>query len=108
MSHPILRTHPDTGQTTVFLHAAFIRHDSLYDNRRDDPLGASESRKIVAELSQQHARPEYTCRFQWREGSVAFWDNRAVQHYATSDYYPHRRKLRRVTISGDRPFYSPS
>ena len=41
-------------------------------------------------------------------GSIAFWDNRAVQHYATSDYYPHRRVLRRVTVSGDKPYHEPA
>ena len=51
--------------------------------------------------------PEYICRFPWTEGALAFWDNRAVQHYAASDYYPHRRVLRRVTISGSRPYYAP-
>ncbi|MBT3900412.1 MAG: hypothetical protein HOF32_17125, partial [Gammaproteobacteria bacterium] len=49
----------------------------------------------------------YTCRFKWAPGSIAFWDNRAVQHYAASDYYPHERLLRRVTVSGDKPYYKP-
>ena len=107
VSHPLLRTHPETGKTALYFHAAFLRHDSLYDARSGEPIGADESRALVAELMTQHARPEYTCRFAWRQGSIAFWDNRAVQHYAVSDYYPHKRKLRRVTISGDRPFYKP-
>ncbi len=107
VSHPIFRTHPETGKTGLFLHPTFLRHDSLYDTRNGEPLGETESRKVVAELKNQHARQEYICRFQWQQGSVAFWDNRAVQHYATSDYYPHKRILRRVTISGDRPFYNP-
>ena len=46
-------------------------------------------------------------RFRWTEGSIAFWDNRAVQHYAASDYYPHKRVLRRVTLRGDRPYFRP-
>lgn len=107
VSHPLLRTHPETGKTALFFHAAFLRHDSLYDTRTGKPIGEDESRAIVAEVMTQHSRPEYTCRFAWRQGSVAFWDNRAVQHYAVSDYYPNTRKLRRVTISGDRPFYKP-
>ena len=58
---------------------------------------------MVAYLIQQHARPEYQCRFRWEPNSVAFWDNRAVQHYACSDYWPQGRVMERVTIIGDRP-----
>jgi taurine dioxygenase len=49
-------------------------------------------------------RPEFQCRFQWQAGSVAFWDNRCVQHYALWDYYPNRRRGLRVTIKGDVPY----
>jgi taurine dioxygenase len=51
--------------------------------------------------------PELQCRFTWRPGSVAFWDNRCAQHHAMWDYYPHRRRGLRVTIKGDRPVYRP-
>ncbi len=107
VSHPLLRTHPETGRTTLFIHGGFLRHDSLYDVRTQETLPAHESKEIVAFLQQQHGRPEYTCRFHWTPGSIAFWDNRAVQHYAANDYYPHERLLRRVTVSGDRPYYKP-
>jgi taurine dioxygenase len=105
VSHPLLRTHPETGKTALYIHGGFLRHDSLYDVRSGEPLEKAESIKIVRTLLQQHARPEYHCRFHWETGSVAFWDNRATQHYAASDYYPHKRRLRRVTVSGDKPFY---
>jgi taurine dioxygenase len=108
VSHPLLRTHPETDKTGLFLHAGFLRQDSLYDTRTGQAMDEGESQKIIAQIVHQHARPEYTCRFTWREGSVAFWDNRAVQHYANSDYYPHRRILQRVAISGDRPYYRPN
>jgi taurine dioxygenase len=62
----------------------------------------------VKVLLAQHERSEYVCRFHWEPGSIAFWDNRAVQHYAASDYYPHERLLRRVTVSGDVPYYEPA
>jgi taurine dioxygenase len=105
--HPLLRTHPETGKTALFFNSAFLRHDSLADAVTGEPLGDEVSRALVAQLLQQHHRPEYICRFPWTEGALAFWDNRAVQHYAASDYYPHRRVLRRVTISGSRPYYAP-
>lgn len=105
VEHPLLRTHPETKKTALFIHGGFIRHDSLFDHRTRDALPAAESREIVKQLLAQHQRPEYQCRFNWQPGSVAFWDNRAVQHYAASDYYPHKRVLRRVTVAGDQPYY---
>lgn len=107
VTHPLLRTHPETGKTGLFIHGGFLRHDSLFDRRTGNALPAAESQEIVKQLLVQHTRPEYQCRFSWQKGSIAFWDNRAVQHYATSDYYPHERVLRRVTIAGDKPFYRP-
>jgi len=107
VSHPLLRTHPETGKTGLYIHGGFLRHDSLYDERSGEQLERAESKAIVRELLAQHGRPEYTCRFEWAPGSIAFWDNRAVQHYAASDYHPHKRVLRRVTVSGDKPFYDP-
>ena len=103
VSHPLVRTHPETGKAALYIHGGFLRHDSLYDIRSGETLDKSESEALVRELLAQHARPEYQCRFRWEAGSIAFWDNRAVQHYAVSDYYPHRRLLRRVTVSGDKP-----
>lgn len=108
VSHPVLRTHPETGKTALYIHGGFLRHDSLHDRRTGESLDASESKQLVTFLTQQHGRPEYVCRFKWAPGSIAFWDNRAVQHYAASDYYPHKRLLRRVTVSGDRPFFTGS
>lgn len=105
VTHPILRTHPETFKTGLFIHGGFLRHDSLFDRRSGEALPEQESAEIVKQLLIQHTRPEYQCRFSWQPGSVAFWDNRAVQHYAVSDYYPHRRVLRRVTVAGDKPYY---
>lgn len=108
VDHPLVRTHPETGKPALYIHGGFLRHDSLYDERTGATLDPAESKAIVKTLLAQHARPEYQCRFQWQQGSIAFWDNRAVQHYAASDYYPNRRVLRRITVSGDRPYFSPS
>ena len=107
VSHPLCRTHPETGKTALYIHGGFLRHDSLYDVRTGETLPKDESEQLVKVLLAQHERSEYVCRFRWEPGSVAFWDNRAVQHYAASDYFPHERLLRRVTVSGDVPFYDP-
>ena len=108
VEHPLVRTHPETGKPALYLHGGFLRHDSLFDHRTGEALDPADSKQIVSSLRAQHTRPEYQCRFPWEQGSIAFWDNRAVQHYATSDYYPHKRVLRRVTITGDRPFNDPA
>ena len=108
VSHPLLRTHPETGKTALYIHLGFIRPDSLFDVRTGETLPPDECKDIIRQLSLQHGREEYVCRFKYEAGSIAFWDNRAVQHYAASDYWPHERILRRVTISGDRPYYDPS
>ncbi len=98
-SHPIVRTHPETGRKALYCSAAH--------SIRIDGMTEQESKPILEYLYSVQQRPELACRWHWEAGSVAFWDNRAVQHYAASDYYPHKRLLRRVTVSGDRPFYKP-
>jgi taurine dioxygenase len=108
VSHPLCRTHPETGKTALYIHGGFLRHDSLHDTRTGEFLSKDESERLVKVLLAQHERSEYVCRFHWEPGSIAFWDNRAVQHYAASDYYPHERLLRRVTVSGDVPYYDPA
>ena len=96
VEHPVVRTHPDTGEKILYVNRIFTSHIVGMD--RD------ESDRLLDVLYRQADVPEYQCRFHWEAGSVAFWDNRAVQHYAASDYYPSRRVMERVTIIGDRPF----
>lgn len=93
--HPVVRTHPETGRKGLYVNAAFTSH--VVGMTRD------ESRRLLDLLYRQATVPEYQCRFRWRRNSIAFWDNRAVQHYASSDYWPQRRIMERVTIVGDAP-----
>jgi taurine dioxygenase len=96
VEHPVVRTHPETGRKTLFVNAPFTTH--LVG------LGEAESNALLDRLTRQASVPEYQCRWHWRPGDVAMWDNRAVQHYASSDYFPARRVMERVAIVGDRPF----
>ncbi len=63
----------------------------------------AESAPILGYLFQHQVRPEFTCRFAWRAGSLAFWDNRATQHNPVNDYHGYRRVMHRITLAGDRP-----
>jgi taurine dioxygenase len=94
--HPVVRTHPETGRKAIYVNAAFTQYIVGMDRDESDAL--------LAHLYAQAAIPEYQCRFRWEPGSIAFWDNRASQHYAASDYWPAVRRMERVTIVGDRPF----
>lgn len=94
--HPVVRTHPETGRRGLYVNAAFTSHIEGMERDASD--------RLLELLYRQASVPEYQCRFRWKPGSVAFWDNRAVQHYANSDYYPSRRVMERVTIVGDTPY----
>ena len=93
--HPVVRTHPETGKPLVYVNRFFTSHI--------DGMELDESRALIESLCRFTDLPEYQCRFHWEDNSVAFWDNRAVQHYATSDYWPARRVMQRASIIGDRP-----
>jgi taurine dioxygenase len=95
MEHPVVRTHPATGEKSIYVNAVFTSHIVGMDRRESDGL--------IDTLCRQATIPEYQCRFRWEKNSVAFWDNRAVQHYAASDYWPQPRIMERVTVIGERP-----
>ena len=65
VSHPLVRTHPETGKAALYPHAGFLRHDSLFDRHTGEAIGAETSSRIVQKLLPRHNRPEYICRFQW-------------------------------------------
>jgi len=98
--HPVVRTHPETGRQALYVNVAFTE--------AIDGLSGAESEQLLQRLYRQADVPEFQCRFRWEENSVAFWDNRACQHYASSDFFPHERTVERVTICGDRPFFRPA
>lgn len=93
--HPIVRTHPETGRKTLFVNRAFTE--------RVVGMDEAESAALLEFLYSRAMFPEYQCRVRWRAGDVVFWDNRSTQHYASSDYFPARRVMERITIVGDRP-----
>ena len=95
VEHPVVRTHPATGEKSIYVNAVFTSHIVGMDRRESDGL--------IDTLCRQATIPEYQCRFRWEKNSVAFWDNRAVQHYAASDYWPQPRIMERVTVIGERP-----
>ena len=97
MEHPIVRTHPETGESVLYVNTAFTSHIKDMDD--------SDSARLLRKLYRTAANPEIQCRFRWQPGSLAFWDNRASQHFASSDYFPQVRKMERVTIAGDRPYW---
>jgi taurine dioxygenase len=94
--HPVVRTHPVTGKKALFVNGNFTT--------RINGLSKLESDALLQMLVRHCETLEFQCRFRWQPNSVAFWDNRCVQHHAMWDYYPQRRHGYRVTIEGDRPF----
>jgi taurine dioxygenase len=95
VSHPVVRVHPESGRKLLFVNANWTV--SI------DGLGHDESKALLDFLLDHVKSPEFQVRLHWHEGDVAFWDNRAVQHYAVADYTA-RRVMQRVTITGDKPF----
>ena len=98
--HPIVRTHPETGKKILFVNWTYTKKIIGLDKKESD--------EILEKIFEHQARLDLTCRFRWTENAVAIWDNRSVQHYAISDFFPGRglgyeRVMDRIAIEGDRP-----
>lgn len=94
-SHPVVRTHEETGRKLLFVNQPFTY---CFEGMTRD-----ESLPLLQYLYQQSSKPELTCRFRWGSGSMAFWDNRCTMHYAINDYPGHRREMHRITVQGSVP-----
>lgn len=90
--HPAVITHPISGRKALYVNGGFtIRFDGWTEE---------ESRPLLQYLYAHASKPEFTYRFRWEDGSVAFWDNRATWHYAVNDYHGQRRVMHRITVEG--------
>ena len=93
--HPVVRTHPETKRKALYVN---IAHTSHFKGWRED-----ESAPLLDYLFSHQIRPEFTCRFHWQPGSLAFWDNRCAQHNPVNDYHGFKRVMHRVTLAGEKP-----
>ena len=91
--HPVVVTHPATGRKLLYVNEAFTSHIV--------EVSPQESRQLLDLLFAHIAQPRFQVRYRWTPDAIAFWDNRSTQHFAVGDYYPHYRKLQRVTITED-------
>jgi taurine dioxygenase len=93
--HPVVRTHPETGRKALYVNVA---HTARFKN-----LTEEEGAPMLRFLFEHQVKPEFTCRFRWQVGSLAFWDNRCTQHLPVNDYHGYRRLMHRITLAGERP-----
>ena len=94
--HPVVRTHPETGEDSLFVNEGFTT--------AIQGLAKKESDDLLAFLFAHVHKPEFSVRWRWKPNTLAMWDNRSTQHYAVNDYLPHRRVMHRATLKGSRPF----
>ena len=105
--HPVARTHPETGQTALYVQQGFVKEFAP-----EHEVTNEEVKALLRQMKLQEGKPEYTCRVKWEPGSMAWWDNRCVLHSASGDFWPHRRFMERLTMldhdkSRRTPFYDP-
>lgn len=97
--HPVVRTHPESGRQALFVNSGFTT--------KINELARAESDALLAFLYRHIEQTVFHCRFHWEANSIAFWDNRSVQHLAVWDYFPEVRSGWRVTLAGSKPYYDP-
>ena len=95
--HPVVCTHPETGRRHLYVNASYTVGF--------DGMSEEESRPLLSYLLEHGHRPEFTCRFRWEKGSVAFWDNRTCKHLAVHDAGQFHRYMRRIQVCGHRPYH---
>jgi len=95
VEHPVVRTHPESGERSLFVNPGFTSHIV--------GLEPDESRVLLDFLYQHSTRPEFTVRYHWSAGDLGFWDNRATQHAVVGDFGDQHRVIQRVTLRGDAP-----
>ena len=93
--HPVVRVHGETEQPALFVNAQYTI--GLHG------FAPPEAKPLLDFLFAPSTRTDYTCRWQWRVGDVAMWDNLAVQHMAMADFTGHRRAMYRTTVAGEEP-----
>lgn len=95
VEHPVVRTHPETGEQSLFVNPGFTR--------RIVQLSRTESENLLAFLYAHSTHARFTVRYHWRTGDLGFWDNRATQHAVVGDYGDQDRVIQRITLRGDEP-----
>ncbi|WFF38811.1 taurine dioxygenase [Moraxella nasibovis] len=98
VTHPVVRTHPDTGKPILFVSEGFTA--------KINELPEDEGKELLDFLTQHAVKEEFHLRWAWQEGDVAIWDNRATQHKALFDYGDAHRIMHRATVNGDEPYYA--
>ncbi len=100
VSHPLVRTHPETGKRALFLSRIFMSHF--------EQLTRAESDALMEFLDEHVKESALHCRWHWSKGDLAIWDERSTLHRAAADHWPQVRVIRRLEIDGDRPFFDPN
>lgn len=95
VSHPVIRTHPQSGRKALYVNSLFTT--------RINELSSRENRSVLDFLFDHMITEEFTVRLGWQPETVVIWDNRSTQHKPVNDFLPQHRKHHRVTVIGDRP-----